>query len=325
MPGSVVSSGGRSDSSRTGPATGKKSKAMTLEDQSSNMMDALLEDSIKELVAMLRADPAKVLPALALARGESLVPKKRAEAMDEDSRPFNAAYTKMSRIPKEFARAVMIEESPQTCGDDDFVKSEKGSDGATRNAFFYAHRISAKTSWPKFCLRKDVFKSTFRQMHAFAGAELTGIQFLKTGRDVQIDWNSWGAYRLTPAGNVHKTHIKHIGTQVSVDLPEVFNISGDSSYQLLKNWDHEAAALKFGKITTSIVDMYPDTFRATLAKFLDVTETLSGFASKAEQERLQQEAGIDPESSSQAASSSCAEATSPPLPPGKKRRTVTVS
>lgn len=245
-------------------ATPRKAKsAGTLEQQSSSMMDSLLEESITELVAMLRADPAKVLPALALARGEALVPKKRDDEPEiaEEDKPFNVAYTRLGRVPKEFARSVMVQQAPDKCAHEDFIKAEKFQEGSTRNAFFFAHNISPKTGWPKFCLRKDVFRATFDKMHRENNSPLNDILFLKSGRDVQINWNLWGAYKLTSQDGLdYMSHVYHTGTKISTELPDTFKIKSADDYTIVRNWDHEGAQLKWGKIRRAFPTCSPIRF-----------------------------------------------------------------
>ena len=236
--------------------TPKKGKALpTVGQATQGLMAAVLEEAIAEIVTLLRENTSKILPALNIIRGNDLVPAQVDEVAPADEKPFHRSYTKLQRLPKEFARELLTAEADRPeITIEIFEQLERGAEGSTRAAFYYAHKVLPATAWPKFALDKGVFRATFKARHADCGNLMKTMPLITKGDKLCIDWNSWGVYKLLPDGKVAKTQVHHVKLQKTANLP--ITIGAEDEYLIQNNWDDLRATLKYKTLLTPILNMF---------------------------------------------------------------------
>lgn len=233
----------------------RKRAGPTVGEATQGLLAAVMEDSITEINRLLRENTAKILPALRIIRSDDLVPKQESEQVTED-KPFHSSYTKLQRLPKEYARELLtLEANNPEITAETFERLERATDGATRAAFYYAHHVLPPTPWPRFALNREVFAATFKMRHKAIGNRLETMPLKTSGDDLLIDWNSWGVYKLFPPGDVAKTEVRHIALGKSAPLAPI-TIAAGADYQLLNNWDSAKAQLKYHNLVTPLLNMF---------------------------------------------------------------------
>lgn len=307
----------------------------SLSSNASALMDDLTEVALNELVELCRKDPTKIQACIHVARTATVKPV--AEGQEKD---FHETYTKMYKVPKEFVRDYLAGLLPS---DADFAtklkKADKGSDETCKQVLYASHRILPNSNWPKFMLKRQVWRDVMRQRHEKLGEMLKTIVF-KTVADpkghesLQVDWSKWGVFVLLPKDSLPKTCIQHC-TGLVADLGE--DTIDTDKYEIVKNWGLKCE-LHYKKWKIPFLDFFSAADQKKLRALDDAIKAeISALARDTERQRL---AGQDSDSGDDS-SASDAHATKSPTkvlteakitnrlrakstpPASKKRRVIT--
>lgn len=190
-----ASEAGTVKSTKTTPRSGQKRKA-DVDGACGDLLQDIYEESIQEIVSLLRKEPSETLPCLRIVKGDSLLPKVEGENASGEA-PFNKSYTKLYRVPKDDARTMMVCLLPEI---------DDAEDGATRAVFYYIHGVSEGTRWPKPALDRSIFRDMFAEVRLKLGDRIGGLKVYRGAKDqVNIDWNHFGYYRILPEDDGEKT------------------------------------------------------------------------------------------------------------------------
>lgn len=284
-----ASEAGTVRTAKTTPRSGAKRKA-DVDGACGDLLQDIYEESIQEIIALLRKEPSKTLPCLRLVKGDSLLPKAETEGGSGEA-PFNSSYKKLYRIPKEDARSILVGAHPSV-DDAMWIEIERATDGATRSAFFYIHGISEGTKWPKAALHRSVFRDMFAKVRDMKGDRISGLVTYRGEKNkLMIDWTKFGYYRLLPEDQEQKKQVVHLPSGTKADISEM-NIKG--KYKIQGNWSETKAEVCYGKLKQRALDFFDDAFIATVDRRSRDLGSLVDIADQIANERLEQEVGEQP-------------------------------
>lgn len=254
--------------------------------------------------------------------------------------PFHASVTKLYKLPKEFLREYLTSLAPKKLDDQTLKRMEKHAEGTLRSIFYYSHGVFEKTTMPKLCLNKEVWRSAFKARHVALGSRLASIKLKEvqaadgSGSVFEVDWLEWGCFVLTPIGAFPKEGVKHfLGYEAKLD-DKITDGEGNNRADIRKNWVSTLAALRFKKWNVSLLEFFTDEQKKAITKSEQaVAEDLAAMVAKAEQDRLAEEDAYSDDGSEQVGSGAAPPRVSPAKalrasqaratpPPSKKRRIV---
>jgi hypothetical protein len=139
-----------SSAAQTATSTPKKRTA-SVEESTGSLMNSVLSEGIQEIVEILNACPAKILPTLKIVKANSIIASAEIKLVEARGLPFNSSYSKLWRTPKEFACALMTEEANSLVVTEAlFERLERATEGTTRRVFssrtVCCHRRSGRDS-----------------------------------------------------------------------------------------------------------------------------------------------------------------------------------
>lgn len=207
-------------------------------------LDKLVEENLEKIMELLRAELAKVFPCLEMLKTETFgitAPQLDDGDDEDDETPFHECYTRMHRLPKDFAKAYMANLNPDL-ETETLNQVEKAQSGSVRAIFYSSHGIVASSAWPRFAHDKRVFRQAFADVHVQLGERLKSIKFTDSAGKTYVDWNKWGVYRMEDPNKTGKlTHVCHVATKESAEL----DIALPGEYKLLENWDDLKAKVQY--------------------------------------------------------------------------------
>lgn len=251
-----------SDAGSTRPGFGpgsssKKRRSTDIENTCGELLQDIYEESIKQIVTLLRAEPTKTLPCLRLVKGNSLLPKV-ADTNSGGETPFNPSYTKMYRLPKEDARSMLITCKPEV-DDAMWHDIEKAEDGATRAVFYYIHGVTEGTKWPKQALDRAVFRAMFERVRTKLGDRINDLTtFRNEQHQLKINWKTFGYFRLIPQGAAEKLQVLHLPSGKRACIADMH--IKDDKYHIKYNWNECKAEVHYGKLKQTVLDSFDTKF-----------------------------------------------------------------
>lgn len=215
--------------------------------------------------------------------------------------------------------------------------SDKFCDETSKHVLYASHRSLPNSDWPKLMLKRQVWRDAMRKRHENLGSMVKSLVFKTvqdaTGKDaVCVDWANWGLFKLLPKVGLPKTSIQHV-SGLAAELGDD-KIDTDK-YDIVKNWSLKCE-LHFKKWKIPVLECFSAADQNSL-KLLDdaMKEDISKLARDAEQRRLMEEAHDSSDAGSGAElprtklaqtralqAATVEEATEPPAPPAKKKRTI---
>lgn len=245
-----------------------KRRRTTLANVLDNAVDAMYSDGLREINKLLSEVPEKILPALSIIRGDSLLKMHQAAVVDD--KPFPSTYCVFARIPKEVCNELAALHAPSTFPTADSLKSaDKAQKNDSHHILWLGWGLNGGTKWPRAMHDKTIFHWVMTTMYHLAGRRLSGIIFERNFKSQPvIAWHKCGVFKLLPPGSGRKTQIYHIDGDV-VDLPpQLVIMEGECS--LDANWAEFETKLRAGRFSQCVADLFP---AETISKWKTTTAT----------------------------------------------------
>lgn len=172
---------------------------------------------------------------------------------------FNASYTKLQRIPKDFLRSWLpdVLPKPNKLDDKTLKKLARNEPGSLRQVHYVACKVLPTTRWPKLCLERDVFRETFKRCHHQNGKLLTTFVFKDEEDDehIKVNWSGWGVYVAVPVENGILGKLRHVVTKRAADISDLA-IPSDN-FVISQNWEPFKAVIKWKRQTQNLFELFP--------------------------------------------------------------------
>ena len=185
--------------------------APTVAEATQGEMVAVDEDAIAEIPALMRENASKILPSPKIITSD-----KQSEDMP-----------KRQHLPKESVRELLTDEArkPEKTIEHS-EKLERGTDGSTLGELLcYTTQVLPTTLVPKVGLDKGGLHAAFKARYE----AMNTMPVITKDRNMCLDWNAEGVYRLNPDGNKEKSQVLCVKVGDTANLPSTIGDATSSS------------------------------------------------------------------------------------------------